>query len=444
MCALFQGLQEPVVPAADEPKIKEVRAFVLRPKPPPEGGANPWHAGPPTAAPRCPAGAVVVEVEQDDGLVGVGCTVGGEAVCVVVEEHLAKFVEGQSARNIAHVWDRCWRGQTAQGRRGLGLHALSAVDLALWDLLGKITGEPCHVLLGGMTTARVPLVAATARPELARRLGFKGAKVALPRGPEAGDAGLRENAEAVHAWRRSVGPDFPLIVAGGGRFDAAYAAALAKRCEADGVAWFEDCVPPDEPAARRALSRKLERLGAVHGAGSREATRWGFDALADEGVTVLAPDVCRCGGPSEFLKIAALARARGVAVAPSGGGVYAYGLAMALPDVHVAECALSESGAPAPFWGDLLAGEPPPADGYVALSRAPGWGVALNRDRVDLVRPHDRDTKRALLSAFKKVTDECKNAPEPATKGRRSESAPTIRDESVMAADRALAASLLG
>ena len=103
MCALFQGLQEPVVPAADEPKIKEVRAFVLRPKPPPEGGANPWHAGPPTAAPRCPAGAVVVEVEQDDGLVGVGCTVGGEAVCVVVEEHLAKFVEGQSARNIAHV-----------------------------------------------------------------------------------------------------------------------------------------------------------------------------------------------------------------------------------------------------------------------------------------------------------------------------------------------------
>ncbi|KAH8053616.1 protein serine/threonine phosphatase [Aureococcus anophagefferens] len=148
MCALFQGLQEPVVPAADEPKIKEVRAFVLRPKPPPEGGANPWHAGPPTAAPRCPAGAVVVEVEQDDGLVGVGCTVGGEAVCVVVEEHLAKFVEGQSARNIAHAWDRCWRGQTAQGRRGLGLHALSAVDLALWDLLGKITGEPCHVLLG--------------------------------------------------------------------------------------------------------------------------------------------------------------------------------------------------------------------------------------------------------------------------------------------------------
>ncbi|KAH8053615.1 mandelate racemase/muconate lactonizing enzyme [Aureococcus anophagefferens] len=117
---------------------------------------------------------------------------------------------------------------------------------------------------------------------------------------------------------------------------------------------------------------------------------------------------------------------------------------MALPDVHVAECALGESGAPAPFWGDLLAGEPPPADGYVALPRAPGWGVALNRDRVDLVRPHDRDTKRALLSAFKKVTDECKNAPEPATKGRRSESAPTIRDESVMAADRALAASLLG
>ncbi|KAH8078757.1 mandelate racemase/muconate lactonizing enzyme [Aureococcus anophagefferens] len=331
MCALFQGLQEPVVPAADEPKIKE-----------------------------------------DDGLVGVGCTVGGEAVCVVVEEHLAKFVEGQSARNIAHAWDRCWRGQTAQGRRGLGLHALSAVDLALWDLLGKITGEPCHAVRRHDDGA-VPLIAATARPELARRLGFKGAKVALPRGPEAGDAGLRENAEAVHARRRPWAPTS--AVAAGGRFDAAYAAALAKRCEADGVAWFEDCVPPDEPAARRA-EPQARAPRRVHGGKPRG------DALG----------LRRARGPGRrrararrlplrrglgVLKIAALARARGVAVAPSGGGVYAYGLAMALPDVH-------------------------------------------------------------------KVTDECKNAPEPATKGRRSESAPTIRDGGVMAADRALAASLLG
>lgn len=194
-----------------------------------------------------------------------------------------------------------------------------------------------------------------------------------------------------------------------------------------------------------------------------EATRWGFLKLADAGVSLLRPDVSRCGGPTEFAKIAHLAAARGLAVVPRPCGVFAYTMAMALPNVPVAEVALDDgdedagakapSDAVAPHFGDLFVDEPAPVAGYVALPPdRPGWGLTLNKDSLDLVRPYDRAAKNSLLLAFKTVTNECKNpangaaAQSPATKGKRSNSAPSaaVRDESVIAADRALAASLLG
>ena len=96
--------------------------------------------------------------------------------------------------------------------QGLGVHAISAIDIALWDLLGKVKGEPVYNLLGGKTMERVPLYATTSRPDLAQQLGFHGAKVPLPWGPEAGSKGMRDNVEFVAGWRAKVGPDFPLML----------------------------------------------------------------------------------------------------------------------------------------------------------------------------------------------------------------------------------------
>jgi L-rhamnonate dehydratase len=138
-------------------------------------------------------GSVIVEVELDDEArtVGVGISVGGEAACFVIEEHLSRFVEGQDPANVELIWDQMWRSTMNYGRRGLAVQAISAVDLAVWDALGKSRGVPVYELLGGKTKERMPCYATTSRPDLARDMGFFGAKFPLPHGPASGDWGMR-------------------------------------------------------------------------------------------------------------------------------------------------------------------------------------------------------------------------------------------------------------
>lgn len=462
------GDLEKVLPAEGEPRIKEVRAFVVRGRGSSSDvhavgdshwimGAGPRHA--PIANPMskfpqyrgsraswgvAAVATVVVEIEQDDGVVGVGCSCGGEAACFIIEEHLARFVEGQSVKNIGYIWDQCWRASIHYSRKGLGVHAISAIDVALWDLLGKVKGEPVYNLLGGKTCARVPCYATTARPDHAKRMGFRGAKVPLPHGPADGPRGLRKNVEFVAKWRAACGPDFSLAVDCYMALDVAYAAALAKKLEPYDVLWLEEALLPDEYDAHADLSRKLEGMGStiLHAAGEHEHTRWGFAKLMDAGVGLVQPDVMWCGGPSEFAKIAALASARGVQIIPHGCGVYGYHMAMAFPNVPCAEYLVMSEDAdgPAPAFGDLFVDEPTPKDGYVTLDATkPGFGMVLNRDKVQLDRPYDRRAKADILRTYKKVTEDA-NKPLPPTK-KRSDST-SVRDADVVAADRALADSL--
>ena len=120
-----------------------------------------------------------VEVEAEDGTCGVGVTTAGEPGCFIVERHLSRFVEGEDPRNVEQIWDKMWRATINYGRKGLPLQAISAVDLALWDLLGKLRNEPVWALLGGKTKERIPCYCTTARPDLAQGLGFVGAKYPL-------------------------------------------------------------------------------------------------------------------------------------------------------------------------------------------------------------------------------------------------------------------------
>jgi len=113
-------------------------------------------------------GTVVVEVELDDGTVGVGCSIGGEPACYIIEQHLSRFVEGQDPRDVELIWDQMWRATLPYGRKGLAIQAISAVDLAIWDCLGKLRGEPVYALIGGKTKARLPIYATTSRPDIAR------------------------------------------------------------------------------------------------------------------------------------------------------------------------------------------------------------------------------------------------------------------------------------
>ena len=170
MPTLFLGLNEDVIPPPEAPTIVAVRAYVSRAS---DFGASDVHdtpdthwimgqpphhppiANPMTRFPRynesrgswgvARVPSVIVEVEQSDGLVGVGTSTGGEAACFVIEQHLAMFVEGQSVRNISYIWDQMWRASIHYSRKGLAVHAISAIDIALWDLLGKVKNEPVRM-----------------------------------------------------------------------------------------------------------------------------------------------------------------------------------------------------------------------------------------------------------------------------------------------------------
>ena len=152
-------------------------------------------------------GSVLVEVETESGEVGVATGLGGDAACFLIERHFRRFVVGSEPHDTNRIWDQMYRASSIYGRKGLPVAALSVVDLALWDLLGKIRGEPVYKMIGGKTRDKLKAYATGPAPEVYRELGFLGTKVPLPHGPGDGAAGLRANRDFIADARRRAGPD---------------------------------------------------------------------------------------------------------------------------------------------------------------------------------------------------------------------------------------------
>ena len=146
------------------------------------------------------------QVELSNGITGFGTSIGGPPACFLVEKHLNRFVEGADVRDIELMWEQMWRASMPYGRKGVTIQAISAIDLALWDCLGKLRNEPVYALLGGKTKKRLPVYATTARPDLAKEMGFVGAKFPLKYGPSDGDEGFRKNLEHIAEMVRLIRP----------------------------------------------------------------------------------------------------------------------------------------------------------------------------------------------------------------------------------------------
>eukprot|EP01048_Picozoa_sp_COSAG05_P015206 COSAG05_NODE_1807_length_4044_cov_3.445881_1_plen_466_part_00 len=279
-------------------------------------------------------GLVVCEVVAEDGAYGCGITTGGEAACWIIERHLSRFVEGQDPRDIELMWDQMWRASMPYGRKGIAVHALSAVDLALWDLLGKLQGEPVYNLLGGKTKAVVPVYCTTARPDLAKELGFVGAKYPLAYAPADGDLGLRKNVETHQKWRDAVGEDFPLMLDCYMSLTVPYAINLAHKLAPIGLKWMEEYLQPDDYAGHAAVQQATQSLPVMLATAEHEYSRWGYKQLIDARmVDVLQPDITWLGGITEARRVVAMASAAGIAVIPHGSSVFSYHLALASPCV---------------------------------------------------------------------------------------------------------------
>jgi L-rhamnonate dehydratase len=388
-------------------KIKHVRAFVLR------GGGADYHdqsgghwiddhiATPMSRYPQYRQsrrsfginvlGTLVVEVEAEDGTIGFAVTTGGEPAAYIVEKHLARFVEGADPEDYETIWDQMYFGSQFYGRKGLVVNAISGVDLAVWDLRGRLRQEPVHHMLGGAVRDTIEFYATGARPDLAKEMGFIGGKLPLHHGPAEGEEGLARNLALLGDMRAKVGNDFWLMYDCWMSLDLDYALKLARAAKAHDLKWIEEALSPDDYWGYAALKRDAPE-GMWVTTGEHEATRWGFRMLMEmDCCDIIQPDVGWCGGMSELIKITAMADARGKMVVPHGSSVYSYHFVIAQQNSPFAEFLMMAPLADkvVPMFAPQLLGEPVPLNGRLKVSALdkPGFGVELNRD-IDLARPY--------------------------------------------------------
>lgn len=349
-------------------------------------------------------GSLVVEVEATDGTTGVGISIVGEPGCYIVEHHLSRFIEGQDPRDVELMWDQMFRATWNYGRKGLAVQAISAVDLALWDLLGKIRQEPVYALLGGKTKQRLPIYCTTARPDIAKELGFVGAKVTCPYGLSAGDEGFRKNVEFFKNWRDKVGPDFPLMLDCYMALTVPYSIKLAKALETYGLKWIEECLPPDNYIGYSDVRNSTRGSTVLLTTGEHEYSRYGFEQLISRGcVDILQPDITWLGGITEARRVCAMASPFDIMIIPHGSSVYSYHLQYAFQNCPVAEFidVSPKADTISPYFGGLFLDEPLPADGFIDLPDRPGFGVTLCRDT--LRRPYQRTEEQSQEQADRNI-----------------------------------------
>ena len=345
---------------------------------------------------------LVIKISTDEGIVGIGeVDSAPEAVAALVQRpsshaiagSLHDLLVGEDPRDVERLWQKMYRGLIYIGRRGIALHAMSGIDIALWDIKGKAEGKPVHELLGGAKHDKVRAYASMLMPdtpeETSERVhalcddGFTAVKLGW--GPIGRDPAhdVRLAAAAKDAANGAV----VLIDAGFGYArDARTAISVARELEQLGVFWLEEPFEPDEYEAYAELADAVDIRVA---AGEQDTTVWGFRELIERGhVDLVQPDVTRCGGITEWLRIAELAREHGVETVPhawKSGIIKAASLQCnaVIPDALFQEYCVADT----PINQTLTRERLPIEDGgFVRVPTAPGIGVTLDDEVVERFR----------------------------------------------------------
>jgi len=338
---------------------------------------------------------LIVRVHTDEGIVGVGeVDSAPEVVKAVFDAPNSHYIAtglrhvliGADPLDIEELWRRMYMGSVYYGRRGVAMHAISGIDIALWDIKGKKLGKPVSALLGTPKRDRVRpyaslLMPATEREVTAaveRLVAMSFTAIKFGWGPLGKDE--EHDVRLARAAKRAAGDAEILIDAGFGYgADAARAIRVARKFEEIGIYWLEEPFEPDEFEAYAALADAVRMRVA---AGEEEATRWGFRELMERGhVDVVQPDVTRCGGLSEALRIARNAESRGVMCVPhawKSGVIKAASLHLnaVLETAYFQEYCVAET----PINRLLTRERMPVEKGWVAVPDKPGLGVELDLD----------------------------------------------------------------
>jgi L-alanine-DL-glutamate epimerase-like enolase superfamily enzyme len=267
---------------------------------------------------------IVAYVETDQGIQGAGFTYsiipyGAREICTLIDGGLGPLVHHMDPRDHERIWNRMWRQVDWVGRGGIAVLAIAAIDIAIWDLKSKLAGIPLHRMLGG-AREKIPvyntdggwlnhsleqLVEETQRIVAA---GFRGTKIKV------GKEDPAEDAERIAAVREVLGPHRTLMVDANERFTGAEAIRRARMWEPWNLFWFEEPLPAEDILGHASLKAHTSIPIAV---GESLFTRFQFrDYIAAGGVSIVQPDACRCGGITEWLKIAHMAECHNMHVSP--------------------------------------------------------------------------------------------------------------------------------
>ncbi|MDE3179479.1 MAG: L-rhamnonate dehydratase [Acidobacteriota bacterium] len=345
--------------------------------------ANPMSVYPPYREKRSswfgPMTSAIVEISTDSGHKGLGMMGGakGDLAAPIIEGQFKNLLVGQNPFNIELLWEQMFRASQFYGRKGAVIEVISAIDLALWDLLGKALGQPVYNLAGGKTKEKIPVYVTGNLTDRHLKEGFRHVKLALPHGPADGAEGFRNNIALVERTREKIGPDGDIMLDCYMALDVNYAIRLAHAVAPCKVLWLEEPVPPDHPDSYRRIKDAVPEI--LIAGGEHEFTRYGFrDLIEKRAVDILQPDIYRAGGFSELKKIAAMASAFNLPVIPHGAGAATYHFVISTVNCPRAEFIdiFAQGGKP------MVKGEPQPQNGFAELSDAPGFGYDLDPEVV--------------------------------------------------------------
>ncbi len=272
-------------------------------------------------------GSCIVEIEVDDGTVGWGECYGPSAVAkAYIETQFAPRIIGRDVFDVEVIWEDLYNRIKDYGGKGMAAAALSGIDIALWDLVGKSCGKPIHKLIGGAFRSEVTCYAtglyfidmdrlieeAVEEAQGYVAEGFTAVKMKIGLGDPKLDI------RRVAAVREAVGSDIRLMVDANHCMTVPQAIRIGRELEQLDIEWFEEPISPEDVDGYVEVTRALDM--AVAG-GENEMTRWGFrDLVVRKAMDIIQPDVCAAGGISECRKIATLASAHGVECVPHAWG----------------------------------------------------------------------------------------------------------------------------
>ena len=334
---------------------------------------------------------LICEVETDEGTIGIGnAALAPQLVKKTIDTYLAPLVVGEDPFDFSYIWEKMYRRTHAWGRRGLGMVAISAIDIAIWDILGKLTNKPVFKLLGGRTKEKIPVYASKLYSQPIKNLqqeaenykkqGFTMFKMRFGWGPKDGSEGMKKNIELVEAVREVIGYNTDLMLECYMGWNLDYSKRMIPKLVKYNPRWLEEPVIADDINGYK----ELNNMNAIPiSGGEHEFNLFGFKQLLDlNALSYIQYDNNRVGGFTIAQKINALAEAYQVPVIPHAGQMHNYHLTMSNFNCPIAEYfPVNDVEVGNELFYYIFKGDPSPKDGYINLDdNTPGLGLSLTEE----------------------------------------------------------------